>query len=311
MTDQKHPTGDERLSTGLEPKERSPKPYGTILTDVSPEKARMTITLDRKRTHNAFSFQMMEEIADALEQARYNDNIKVVVFRANGPNFSSGHDMRELAMVHQPGKKLGITERINRDRRRAGEPWEFIYTFNKPIVARVHGKAIGAGAQLAVLADVTVMADNAKLFHSPVRFGGPAQDALMPLWILSAGLKRAKLVLYTGVGLSGKQAVDFGLATKSVPEKDLDIETDKIAEAIAMLPLDGLVLSKEWMNLQLSIMGVNPTFAPGYLGHALFSTVKHRDGEFNFLRTAKNEGMAQAYRLRDERYKQLLDGWPS
>src|SRR5262249_49962419 len=146
MADQEHPRGEERLSSGLEPKELAPKPYGTILVDVSTEKARMTITLDREKTHNAFSFQMMEEIADALEQARFDDNVKVVVFRANGPNFSSGHDMRELAMVHQPGKKLGITERINRDRRRAGESWEVLYTFNKPIVARVHGKAIGAGA---------------------------------------------------------------------------------------------------------------------------------------------------------------------
>lgn len=252
---------------------------------------------------------MMEEIADALEQARFDNGIKVVVLQADGKHFSSGHDMQELAMVHQPGKKLGIAERINRDRRRTGDSWEPIMRFNKPIVSRIQGKAIGAGMQFALVSDVAIAADTAELTMSPCRFGGPVQDVTLPLWILSIGLKQTLFMLFTGASMKGKKAQEVGLVTKSVPESKLDETVDKVAEAICLLPLDGLVLSREWINMQLGMFGVQAGLIPGYLGHAFFSNIKYREGEFNFLQNVKNEGMADAFKIRDARFAELLDGW--
>lgn len=300
---------DDVLTTGLEPKEPVREPYATIHVEVHPERATRTIILDRPKTYNAFNFQMMDEIAHALDMARFDNGTKVVVIRAEGPHFSSGHDMNELAMLHRPSARLGLAERINRDRRRAGESWESIARFNKPIVCRVQGKAIGAGAQLALLADVTVVADDAEITMSPLRFGGPVQDALLPLWILNAGLKRSRFLLFTGAGIDGPTAVEYGVATRATPEAKLDEAVEQIVGAIAMLPLDGLVLSKEWLNLQLGMMGVMPGFLPGYLGHAFFSNIQYREGEFNFLREVKNQGMAEAYRARDARFDTLLEDW--
>lgn len=299
----------DRQVTGLEPKQLAERPYTTIHFERDTEHSIATITLDRPKKYNALSFQMMDEILDALEQVRFDNEIKVVIIEGAGKHFCSGHDMSELAMMHKPGERRGLTERINRDRRRAGEGWEAIMRFTKPIVCKVQGKAIGGGAQLALVADVVVAADDAEFTMSPSRFGGPVQDTMLPLWVLTVGLRMAKLIHYTGIGISGTVAQEIGLATKSVPMERLDATTDKIAKAIALLPLDGLVLSREWFNLQLGIMGLMPGLLPGYLGHALFSNVKYREGEYNFLRTVKNEGMSEAYRIRDDRFAELLGDW--
>lgn len=302
-------TRNDKLRTGLEPKQLVEHPYTTIRFEKDPQKPIARITLNRPHQHNAVNFQMMDEIGDALEQVRFDNDIKVVILQAEGDNFSSGHDMKELAMVHQPGKKLGIAERINRDRRRTGDSWEPIMRFNKPIICKIHGKAIGAGLQFALVADIAIAADNAEITMSPCRFGGPVQDVLLPLWILSVGLKQAEFMLFTGASVTGKRAAKMGLVTKSVPLKKLDETVEKAAEAVCLLPLDGLVLSREWINFQLAIFGVIPGLIPGYMGHAFFSNIRYRDNEFNFLQNVKNQGMAEAFRLRDKRFEQLLGDW--
>ena len=295
--------------TGLEPKKLTPHPYATILYERDPKLPIARLTLNCPEDYNALSFQMMDEIGDALEHARFDNDVKVVILQGAGKHFCSGHDMKELAMVHQPGKRLGITERINRDRRRTGDSWEPIMRFNKPIISRFQGKAIGAGLQFALVSDIAVAADNAEFTMSPCRFGGPVQDVVLPLWILSTGLKQTEFMLFTGASVTGKRAAKMGLVTKSVPLSKLDETVNKVAEAVCLLPLDGLVLSREWLNLQLAIFGVIPGLIPGYMGHALFSHVKYRDNEFNFLQNVKNTGMAQAFKTRDKRFSDLLDGW--
>jgi enoyl-CoA hydratase/carnithine racemase len=309
VSDREDVRGEELATDGLSPKATMPVPYATIRLDYATEDHIATITMDRPRTHNAVSFQMMDEIVDALEQIRFNNAIKVVILQGAGAHFSSGHDMKELALVHKDGQRRGLTERINRDRRRAGEGWEAIMRFPKPIVVKVQGKAIGAGAQMVLVADFAVASEDAELTMSPSRFGGPIQDTLMPLWILTVGLKMAKLIHYTGIGVPGRAAEKIGLVTKTVSRDRLDAETMRLAKAVALLPLDGLVASREWMNLQLGIMGVMPGLLPGYLGHALFSHVHYRDDEFNFLKTVRDEGMSKAYVARDSRFSDVLANW--
>ena len=297
------------IRTGLEPKNLAPKPYVTIRVERDKTKPIGRITLNRPEKHNAVNFQMMDEIGDALEQFRFDNDIKVVVLLGEGKNFCSGHDMKELALVHQPGKKLGIAERINRDRRRMGDSWEPIMRFNKPIVCGVQGQVIGAGLQFALVADITVAADNAAINMSPARFGGPVQDALLPLWIYSIGLKQTSFMLFTGASMTGKRAARTGLVTKSVPLAKLNETVEKAAEMICLLPLDALVLSREWLNFQMAILGVIPGLIPGYMGHAHFSHIKYREGEWNFLKNVKDIGMAAAFKQRDKRYDELLAGW--
>lgn len=308
MTETVAQNGDS-LTTGLDRRPTVDRPYQTILLDRDVDEAIATITLNRPKSYNAVSFQMMDEIVDALEDLRLDNEIKVVILQANGKHFTSGHDMKELKMLHKPGQRQGLAERINRDRRRAGEGWEAILRFNKPLVLKLHGKAIGAGGQFVIAADIVVAADDSEITMSPQRFGGPVQDATLPLWILTVGLKRMKLSHYTGIGINGKVAAEMGLVTKSVPKERLDETTMKIAKAVAMLPLDGLVLSKEWINMQLGMMGVMPGLLPGYLGHAFYSNIKYRESEYNFLKTVQDKGMAEAYRIRDERFEDLLGDW--
>ncbi|MBI4639767.1 MAG: enoyl-CoA hydratase/isomerase family protein [Candidatus Tectomicrobia bacterium] len=282
--------------------------YEQIIWEKDAEKKILRITLNRPEKRNAMGIPMLDEIITALDEAAWDDEVKVVVIKGAGPCLTSGHDLDEVVKFYPQGKRRSQRDRVNRDRRWRAEKWWRIYSFNKPIIVQVHGYAMAAGVVLCMIADIVVAADDAQFSFAPLRFGGPIEEYILPLEIQTLGLRNAKYAMYTGAAIDAKEAKEMNMITKAVPPDKLEEEVNKIAQAVALLPLDGLVLSKEWINMTLGMMGVMPGFIPGYLGHSLWSNIHYEPDEYNFLKSVREKGMREAFRVRDGRFEGLVKG---
>jgi len=275
--------------------------YEKIICEKDVENKFLTITMNEPERRNPLGVPMLSEICAALDEAAWDDDVKVVILKGAGSGFTGGHDMKELATYYQPGEKRTQRGRINRDRRWRCDFLSRIYRSAKPIVCQIHGFAVAGGIFLAEIADFAVSTEDTRFSMGPYRWGGLIQDYIFPLDVLTLGLKKIKELGYLGLEFSGKEAEEMGLVYKAVPADRLEEEVQVLAKRIALQPLDGLVMTKEWVNLQLATMGVYPSFITGYLGHALFSNIHYEPGEHNVLKEIKDEGLPKATRKRQAR----------
>jgi enoyl-CoA hydratase len=122
----------------------------------------------------------------------------------------------------------------------------------KPLIARVNGHAMGLGATLVALADISVMVDTAKLADTHIKVGLTAGDGCAMLWPLMMGLTRARRFLLTGDIMTGAEAAECGLVTEAVPAENLDRAAFGWAERLANGPTVGISTTKMAINLMLT-----------------------------------------------------------
>jgi enoyl-CoA hydratase/carnithine racemase len=127
-----------------------------------------------------------------------------------------------------------------------------IWELSKPVIAAVHGYAIGQAFELAAVCDFTVMADDAKVGEIQIRHGyGP--PVLMTPFVVT--LKRAKEILLLGDNIDAAEALSMGLVNRVVPEKDLMVEAESIAKRIAALPKKTVQMNKALINRSYELSG--------------------------------------------------------
>ncbi|MCA9571277.1 MAG: enoyl-CoA hydratase/isomerase family protein, partial [Myxococcales bacterium] len=128
------------------------------------------ITLDRPEARNAYSDAMIDALCAALDDAEDDDDVRVVVLRGAGPSFSAGGDLK--AMQERSGMFAGDSARLRVAYARTIQrvPRRLL-AFDKPIVAAVHGHAIGAGLDLACMCDLRVAASTARFGSTFVTLG--------------------------------------------------------------------------------------------------------------------------------------------
>jgi enoyl-CoA hydratase len=132
----------------------------------------------------------------------------------------------------------------------------------KPVVAQVHGFCVGGGTDFALCSDQIVCADECRIGYPPARVWGSPTTAM---WLYRVGLERAKRLLLTGDALDGRTAVEWGLATQSHPEVELDTKAQEHAERIAQLPANQLQMMKLLVNQAIEQMGLGTTQLIGTL----------------------------------------------
>lgn len=173
-----------------------------------------TITLDRPEKRNALNTAMREEIDDCLAGLEEDDGVSVAVVLARGPAFCAGFDLSEFSGGAE--KMRAVFESSSRYHRRVAE-------FCKPLIAGVHGPAMGGGFDLAVLCDIRIAAPEATFGHPEIKFG--AQVLYAPLKEIVGGGPARDLAL-TGRKIDADEARRLGLVSRVV-------ERDKLAEACA------------------------------------------------------------------------------
>lgn len=184
------------------------------------------ITLDRPDARNAISEPMLAEMGAALAGAAADGQTRVVLLQGRGDHFCAGADLGELdGAARGPGGA--------RYERAFEEVLSAIAHHPVPVVAVVHGAALGAGCQLTVACDLAIAADDARIGIPSSRLGILINFENVQRLVLAVGPKRASEMLFTGRALSGEEAAAWGLVNESVPPSKLNARASDLAEEIA------------------------------------------------------------------------------
>ncbi len=174
------------------------------------------ITLNRPEKRNALSFEVVTELRNAFYQAEQDDNVKVIVLKANGDAFCAGADLAYLQQL----QSFSYEENLQ-DSRHLKELFYKIYTLNKIVIAQVQGHALAGGCGLATVCDFVYAVPEAKFGYTEVRIGFiPA--IVMIFLIRKIGEQKAKQLLLSGELISGEQTVQLGLVNRIIEKEKLE-----------------------------------------------------------------------------------------
>ncbi len=192
------------------------------------------LTFDRPDKRNAFDTALYRAVATALDDARADDAVHVVVMTGAGTSFSAGQDLDEMARL--------ATAVDTGEQAESGFPalLDALQAFDKPLVAAVNGVAVGVGFTMLPHCDVVLASTDAR-FRAPFApMGVPPEAASSYLLPLRMGWLRAARVLLTGAWLDAQEALDAGIVGRVVPGDGLVAEALADATAIAEAPLSAL-----------------------------------------------------------------------
>ncbi|MEO0329183.1 MAG: enoyl-CoA hydratase [Pseudomonadota bacterium] len=177
------------------------------------------VVLNRPEKRNALSIAMLDAIQAALNAADTEKNARVIVIAANGPVFSSGHDLKEMTAARQNEDKGQAF--FSETMRKCSTMMQTIVNHRLPVIAEVGGTAAAAGCQLVATCDLAVAVDDANFQTPGVNIG---LFCSTPMVALSRNVphKNAMEMLLTGEACSSAKAVEVGLINKSVPIDQLD-----------------------------------------------------------------------------------------
>ncbi|KKB34825.1 enoyl-CoA hydratase [Bacillus thermotolerans] len=175
---------------------------------------------------NALSSSLITDIEQALNQLEQDREIRVVLLRGEGKFFSAGADIKEFTTV-----KTG--EEFSKLAVRGQQVFERIESFSKPIIAAIHGAALGGGLELAMSCHIRLVSERAKLGLPELSLGlvpGFAGSQRLPRYV---GTAKAAELLLTSEPLTGEEAVRWGLANHAYPEEELFSKARELADKIA------------------------------------------------------------------------------
>lgn len=215
---------------------------------------RATLTLNRPEKLNALNETLTREFETAMFAAEDDNDVRVVVLKGAGRGFCSGHDYGKEHF--EPGaRETGHATELHRiDFDKRLRAYMRIWEIPKPVIAQVHGACIAAGSILASLADIVVVADDAKI--GPVEAApGMVQGLIWGAWLPHVGVRKTKDFAFLHGTMDGIEAQRCGWATRSVARADLEDTVDRMAAEIARMPLEILMMKKRAINKCVNAMG--------------------------------------------------------
>jgi enoyl-CoA hydratase/carnithine racemase len=197
------------------------------------------ITLNRPEVRNAFSVEMIELWRRFLEEARIDPGIRVIIVTGHGDTFCSGGDIRDMAegKLMSWGMKRFLWEGVHRIALTLED-------LDKPVIAAINGAAMGAGLDMALMCDLRVCSERAKLAESYITMGlvpGDGGAFFLPRLV---GVSKALELLLTGEVVSAKEALEMGLVNRVVAHERLLEEVMVLADKIASKPPLAVALTK-------------------------------------------------------------------
>ncbi|MBU6306659.1 MAG: 2-(1,2-epoxy-1,2-dihydrophenyl)acetyl-CoA isomerase PaaG [Bacteroidetes bacterium] len=210
----------------------------SILVEIKDQVA--TLTLNRPEKFNAFNREMALLLQQELDACRQNE-IRAVVMTGNGKAFCAGQDLGEVVDPQGPGMARILKEHYNPIVTRIRE-------LGKPVIAAVNGVAAGAGANLALCADITIAGESANFIQAFSKIGlvpDTGGSFFLPRLI---GMQRAAALMMTGDKLSAAEAASMGMIWKTVPDQELLAQAMGLAKQLATMPTTALGLIKQQLN---------------------------------------------------------------
>src|SRR5579862_8998568 len=282
--------------------------------------ARLTINNPQRR--NSYDATMRGQLATFLDELATDDDVKVVLLRGADGTFSAGADMRNAYAWYGDGdgtpngsatngsatsgggrprrSRPSQRRRLAVDREAFGFYHDFL-GYPKATVAEVRGCALGGGLELALMADIAVVASDALLGMPATRFLGPALGSLH-LFFHRLGPVLARRLLLTGDCVPASSLAHLGVFTEVTEDDAVASRAQWYAEKVARMPADGIVIAKEAFRLVEQFQGYQGEEVTSYLIHAFGTNLRFEDGEFNFVKTRAEHGVKRAFDLRDQHF---------
>ena len=198
----------------------------------------LTLTLNRPHKRNALDSHMVQSLKAALTKARNDSSVRVVLLRGAGPDFCAGADLAEMERITSMGP-----EKIHADALRMGNLFGQMRQLTKPVVAAVHGRALGGGCGLATACDVVLVHEDAELGYPEVHLGFvPA--LVMTLLRRKVSEARAFELATLGDRFSAADALAWGIATRVISADGFEATVMAYARELARRAPSSVALSK-------------------------------------------------------------------
>lgn len=201
------------------------------------------ISLNRPERRNALDQELLAEFRDALRISAADEAVRVVLVTGAGPDFCSGMDLRAFA---QDGTDAGAgdIERFQAEARNFGGLLLDMRRHPRPIVAAVHGRALGGGCGIATAADLVLAADSAQFGYPEINIGFVAAIVLSILR-RSVSEKRAFDLITSGEAISAPTALDYGMINRVFETASFPQRTEEFVANLASKSASALAMSKE------------------------------------------------------------------
>jgi enoyl-CoA hydratase len=249
-----------------------PKPNGVLL-----------LTLDRPPV-NATDTRLHWELTQVWRTVDEDPAVRVVLVTGAGKAFSAGGDVSLLEAM------AGNADAVARSLREAADIVYNMINLDKPIVSAINGVAVGAGLAVALMADISIMSETARITDGHLRLGVGAGDHAAIVWPLLCGMAKAKYYLMTAEFIDGKEAERIGLVSLCAPPDQLMDKAWQVADRLAAGPQSALRLTKRALNNWLRMAG--PIFDSSLAYEML-----------NFLEPDVREGLAALKEKRPPRFR--------
>lgn len=284
------------------------------------------VVLCRPAEYNTITPELRDELSEAIDDADADRDVRVILLRAEGKAFCAGYglDWSTAAQAREAGagsEAGGASSGASAGSRpapwmpptagaRASRVWDsvadmrmmerFVATYmklwyaRKPTIAAVQGWCIGGGTDMVLCADLIVAGEGASFGYPPSRVWGTPTTAM---WVYRLGPELAKRYLLTGDEILARRAAEIGLILEVVPDEDLLAHATALAERMARVPLNQLVMLKLLVNQTVENMG----FASSRMLGTLFDGIaRHTQEGLDFVERAGEAGFRQAVRERDD-----------
>ncbi len=250
--------------------------YECILTEIEGNVG--ILTLHRPDALNAFNWQLMDEVTEALQVFEKDDKIGCIVITGSEKAFAAGADIKE--MQSKDYMTVYKEEFITAN-------WEEATRCRKPIIAAVAGYALGGGCELAMMCDFILAGDNAKFSQPEITIGampGAGGTQRMPRFI---GKSKAMEMCLTGRLMDAEEAERCGLVARIIPVADLKQEAIKVGQQIADYSRPVVMLTKESVNRAFEVSLNEGVRFERRVFHSVFSTEDQKEGMAAFVEKRK------------------------
>lgn len=255
------------------------------------------IAFNRPDVMNAIDGDIPALLSSIVAEANRDPDVHVIILSGNGPAFCSGYDLTFYAegdgagtaqqMPWDPMKDYAVMSQYT-------EHFMSLWRSHKPVLCKIQGHAVAGGSDIAMCCDMIIMAEDAKIGYMPSRVWGCPTTAM---WVYRLGPEKAKRMLFTGDKIDGVEAERMGLVLKAVPAEDLDREVETLANRMATVPINQLMMQKMVINQAIEAMGLANTQR---LATVFDGITRHSPEGIAFKNRSEAVGWKQAVRERDQ-----------
>jgi enoyl-CoA hydratase len=262
------------------------------------------ITLNRPEKLNTLNNDVIQGIADGIDAATASPDVSAIVLRGAGRTFTAGYDLNPgegrrgfpprfgaKQVEHRPGAWDPVRDYafMGHNMKRFMKLWEC----PKPVIAQLHGYALGGGTDLILCADLIFMAEDAIIGYPPSRVYGTPTTMM---WVYRLGLEHAKQFLLSGDQVDAETALRIGLVSKVFPLDRLAEETERYARRFANIPANQLALNKMLINQAYENMGLRTT---QMFGTFFDGVTRHTEEALRWQESFREIGFRETIRRRD------------